>query len=141
MEGCIFCDIVRGAAPASVVYDDEQVMAFMDIRPINPGHVLVIPKVHASGLSELDEELGAHLFKVAMRVAAALRRSGIRCEGINLFLADGKAAFQEIFHVHLHVLPRFVGDGFGLKFGPLYHHRPDRATLDAMARMIREAMA
>jgi histidine triad (HIT) family protein len=66
------------------------------------------------------------MFKVAMRIGDALRRSGIRCEGIDLHLADGQVAGQEIFHVHLHVIPRFAGDGFGLKFGPRYKIRPSR---------------
>jgi len=112
-------------------------MAFMDTRPINPGHVLVIPREHVAGLSDLDEKTGAHLFVVAMRVAGALRCSGVRCEGINLFLADGEAASQEVFHVHLHVVPRYVGDGFGLRFGPDYGHMPSRSALDEVAAMIR----
>jgi histidine triad (HIT) family protein len=80
------------------------------------------------------------MFKVAMRVAAGLRRSGVRCEGINLHLADGEAAFQEVFHVHLHVIPRFRDDGFGLRFGPNYGYRPNRKELDITASKTREAM-
>ena len=137
MTDCIFCRIAEGRAPASVVYDDERALAFMDIRPVNPGHLLVIPRAHAAGLSDLDPEVGAHLFKVAMRVAAALRCSGVQCEGVNLFLADGKVAFQEVFHVHLHVIPRFAGDGFRLKFGPDYGRQPSRSALDEMAANIR----
>lgn len=115
MDDCIFCRVVNGIEPASIVYSDDKVLAFMDITPVNPGHLLVIPKAHAAQLSELDSETGGHMFKVAMSIAEALRHSGIQCEGINLFLADGAAAFQDIFHVHLHVIPRFRGDGFGLK--------------------------
>ena len=139
MGHCIFCDIVRGEAPSSIVYSDGVVTAFMDIRPVNPGHVLVVPNTHASSLSDLNEHTGAHLFIVAMRIAAALRQSGLHCEGINLFLADGEAAFQEIFHVHLHVLPRYTGDGFGLAFGPRYGRRPERAVLNDIAERIRIA--
>lgn len=140
MADCIFCDIIKGSAPASVVYADEKVTAMMDIQPVNPGHVLVIPNTHATYLSELDQETGGHLFKIAMRIATAVRRSGVRCEGVNLFLADGQVAGQEIFHVHLHVFPRFVGDGFGFKFGPNYGRRPSREELDETAKKIREAM-
>jgi histidine triad (HIT) family protein len=140
MGECIFCSIVRGVEPASVVHSDRKVMAFLDAQPVNPGHVLIVPKVHAADLSELDEETGGHMFKVAMRVAAGLRHSGVRCEGINLHLADGEAAFQEVFHVHLHVIPRFRGDGFGLRFGPNYGYRPNRKELDVTASKIREAM-
>jgi histidine triad (HIT) family protein len=140
LKDCIFCQIVAGAAPASVAYSDEKVLAFMDVLPVNAGHVLVIPKAHAARLFELDEETGAQIFRVAMRVSKGLARSSVRCEGVTLLLADGEAAFQEVPHVHLHVVPRFKGDGFGLKFGPKYGKRPDRKELDAVAGSIREAM-
>lgn len=140
MAKCIFCDIIEGAARASVVHKDETVTALMDIQPVNPGHVLVIPNNHAANLSELKGEVGAHMFKIAMRIAAALKRAGIRCEGVNLFLADGKAASQEIFHVHLHVIPRFREDGFGLKFGPNYGFRPGRDELDNVANKIKDVI-
>ncbi|MBU0493463.1 MAG: HIT family protein [Chloroflexi bacterium] len=137
MTDCIFCDIIAGQTPATVIYEDEVAIAFMDIQPINPGHLLVIPKVHATYLADMDEATGAHLFAVAMRLAAAVRRSGLRCEGIDLFLADGAEAGQEIFHVHLHVIPRFQGDGFGFRFGPNYRIRPPRADLDQAGARIR----
>ena len=140
MENCVFCRIVKRVAPASVVYEDGKVMAFMDIQPVNPGHVLVIPRKHVARLSELDPETGAHMFKVAMRVAEALRSSTVKCEGINLFLADGEAAFQHIFHVHLHVIPRFRGDGFEIRVAPGYYRRPSREELDAVAREIRKCL-
>jgi histidine triad (HIT) family protein len=69
-----------------------------------------------------------------------LRSSGVTCEGVNLFLADGEAAGQEVFHVHLHVFPRYAGDGFGLKFGSAYAHLPDRSALDAVAQRIRNVL-
>lgn len=138
---CIFCDIIDGRAPASIVYADERVIAFMDTQPVNPGHLLIVPRTHAAGLSYLDPELGAYLFRVGMRMAAALRRSTVRCEGTNFSLADGEAAGQDIFHVHLHVLPRFEGDGFGFRFNPAYFRRPDRTTLDEIAAGIRLALA
>jgi histidine triad (HIT) family protein len=137
MGNCTFCDILAGKLPASTVYQDEICSVFMDIRPVNPGHVLVIPKQHAASLAEMDENTGGHLFAIGQRVAAALRRSGIRCEGINFFLADGEPAGQEVFHVHLHIFPRYEGDGFGLRFGPHYYKRPSRAELDAVAEKIR----
>ncbi len=140
METCIFCRIIKGIKPASLVYFDEKVLAFMDVQPVNPGHVLIIPRVHAANLSELDEETGAHMFRIAMRVNATLRRSKVKCEGVNLLLADGEAAFQEIFHVHLHVIPRFRGDGFRIHFGPDYGSKPARRQLDKVAGEIREAM-
>jgi histidine triad (HIT) family protein len=137
---CVFCDIVRGAAQASIVHADELVMAFMDIQPVNEGHLLVVPRTHAACLDELDGEIGAHLFRAAMELSRAIRRSGVRCEGVNLFLADGKAAGQEVFHVHLHVIPRYRGDGFGLRFGAEYHLLPERVRLDQVAADIRQAV-
>jgi histidine triad (HIT) family protein len=98
----------------------------------------VIPNSHAESLCDLSEDLGAHLFRVAQRISMALRRSGLRCEGVYLFLADGEAAGQEVFHVHLHVFPRFEGDGFGLKLPPGYKNRPDRSELDLAAQRIKE---
>ena len=84
-----------------------------DDQPVTPGHVLVVPRHHEALLDDLDEELGAKVYRLAHRLSRALRRSGLRCEGVNLFLADGEAAFQEIPHVHLHVFPRYAGGSFG----------------------------
>jgi histidine triad (HIT) family protein len=140
MKNCVFCDILSGLLPSSMVYQDRICSAFLDIQPVNPGHLLVIPNLHAGNLSELEENTGAHMFKVAQRLTFALRKSDVVCEGINLFLADGAVAGQEVFHVHLHILPRFRGDGFGLKFSPDYYNRPERAELDRIAKVIREAI-
>lgn len=111
---CAFCAIIGQGADASVVYEDAQVVSFLDIRPVTRGDLLVVPKAHVSGLEDLDEQTGAHVFRVAHRLARALRRSGLPCEGVNFFLADGEAAFQTVFHTHLHVFPRVEGDGFRL---------------------------
>ncbi len=135
---CIFCAIVAGSEPASVVYDDDSVLAILTIGPVTPGHTLVLPKRHAAFVADLDQETGAHLFRVSMRVAAALRRSGLRCEGVNWFLADGAAACQEIFHVHLHVFPRYAGDGFSLDAD--WSRRPARSDLESIAAQIRAAV-
>lgn len=140
MSACVFCDILAGKLPSSVVFKDDLCCALMDIQPVNPGHVLIIPTYHAPSLAELDEESGAHMFRMAQRIAQALRNSGLKCEGVNLFLADGAAAGQEVFHVHLHVFPRYTSDGFGLKFGPEYGNRPPRTDLDAIAGKIRTAL-
>ena len=140
MKDCIFCKIAQGLVPANVVYSDERVIAFLDVQPVNPGHTLVIPKAHAEDLSQLNPDVGGQMFKAAMVVAGYLRRSGLKCEGVNLFLADGEAAFQEVFHVHLHVIPRFKGDGFELKFGPTYGVRPERQEMNAIAAQIRRAI-
>ena len=135
---CVFCEIAAGRAEASIVYEDELVYAVMDIQPVTPGHLMVIPKRHATSLADLVDDESDALLRVARRAAAALRASGLRREGVNLFLAEGEAAGQEVFHVHLHVLPRFEGDGFGLRLPPDYSVRP-RSELEAAAAKIREA--
>ena len=134
---CVFCDIVAGHAPASILFQDERTITFLDHRPVTPGHMLVVPRRHAAFLADLDPEDGAQLFRVGMRGAAALRTSSLRCEGVNFHLADGEVAGQEVFHVHLHVLPRFTGDGFGLRLPPDYRIR-ERAELDEAAAAVRE---
>lgn len=137
---CIFCAILAGDLPASFVYREEVCSALMDVRPVNPGHVLVVPNRHAAYLEDLREEEGARVFEVGRRVTGALRKSGVRCEGVNLWLADGEAAGQEVFHAHLHVVPRYEGDGFGLKLPDGYGETADRTDLDAVARGIEDAL-
>ena len=139
MTGCIFCDIISGNGQVSIVYQDDLCTGFMDIQPVNPGHVLVVPNRHATHLADLLPETGGQMFRVAQHIAAALHKSGVRCEGVNLFVADGEAAGQDVFHVHLHVIPRYAGDGFGFRFGPAYGTRPPRAELDRLAEQIRHA--
>jgi histidine triad (HIT) family protein len=138
--GCVFCEILAGRQPASIVHRDGASCAFMDIFPVNPGHVLVIPTAHAAYLAELEPEAGAQLFRVGQQLAAALRRAGLRCEGVNLLLADGEAAGQEIFHVHLHVIPRYRGDGSGFRFGSRMVAPPTRAVLDEVAEKLRDSL-
>lgn len=137
INDCIFCQILSGNLPVSMVYQDEFCSAFMDINPVTPGHVLVIPNQHAVGLSDLPEKDGEHIFAIAQKIAKRIKQSSLRCEGINLFLADGQAAGQEVFHVHLHVFPRFEGDGFGLRFGPHYGKPVPRQQLDQIAAELR----
>ena len=140
MTPCIFCKIVEGSAPASKVYEDETCMAFMDIQPVNPGHVLVIPKGHFADLSELPADVGGHLFEVAQRVALSLPKTDVKNAGVDFFLANGEAAGQEVFHVHLHVIPRYEGDGFGFRFGPNYSNLPERSELDEIAAQIKQQL-
>ena len=137
MGDCIFCDIIAGEAPASVVYEDDVVICIMDIGPVNPGHLMVIPKKHITYMADMDEDTGTHLFRITMRMQQAVRRSGVKCEGINLFLADGEAAFQDVFHLHMHIIPRFRGDPFRIDAD--WSIRPSREELDSIAAGIRDA--
>src|SRR5215213_4135303 len=100
-KDCIFCLILKSKLEASFVYQDDICSAFMDIQPVNAGHLLVIPNRHAPYLADLKAEEGAQIFRVAQTLSAALRKSGVKCEGVNFFLADGEAAMQDVFHVHL----------------------------------------
>jgi histidine triad (HIT) family protein len=140
MVDCIFCRILAGRAPGTFVHRDEHCAAFMDIQPVNAGHLLVVPTRHAASLADLDALTAGRLMQIAHRLTSALRASGIRCEGVNMFLADGEAAMQEVFHVHLHVFPRFSGDGFGLRFGPHYRQLPSREALEEAAAHVRGAL-
>lgn len=138
MAECIFCSILSGKAPASFVYRDELVAAFMDIQPVNLGHVLVVPVRHAPFMADVTAGEAAAMMRVAQATTAALRASTLQCEGVNYFLADGEAAMQEVFHAHLHVFPRFKGDGFGLRFSEEYYtRRPPRPELDQQAAELR----
>jgi len=138
--GCIFCDIIAGETPATFVCRDEHIAAFMEIQPVNSGHVLIVPVDHFTGLGDLPADIGSKMFGTAQRVSDALRKSGLKCEGVNLLFADGAAAMQEIFHAHLHVFPRFANDGFGLKFPESYVRCPSRKALEVAAAKIRAAL-
>jgi histidine triad (HIT) family protein len=140
MAACVFCEIVAGRSPASVVHRDDDAVAFMDIGEIAEGHTLAVPARHAASLLELDTRSAVAMWSLALRVAGALRRSDLRCEGINLLLADGEAAGQEIFHVHVHVVPRWKGDGLGFRFPPRGRDVQPREHFDAVADRIRGAL-
>ena len=137
---CVFCKLLSGELEVSLVHRDDLCAALMDIQPVTPGHVLVVPLRHAPYLADLNPEEGERMFLVAQRVAAALRKSGLKCDGVNFFLADGEAAGQEVFHAHLHVFPRFPNDGFGLRLPPTYSQRPERKELDQIAATLRDVM-
>ena len=137
MGDCVFCDILAGRAEASVVAAEDRVVAFTDILPVGAGHTLVVPRTHAIGLHDLDAEDGAAMFRLGQRIAGAQRALGL-AEGVNLFLADGVVAGQEVFHAHLHVLPRRPGDAMTLHVD--YEQPPTREELDALAARLRAAL-
>ncbi|MBF6162280.1 HIT family protein [Nocardia cyriacigeorgica] len=132
MNDCVFCRIVAGEAPATKVYEDDTLCAFLDIRPIARGHTLVVPKRHATELEDLDPDTGAELFRAGHRLALAIRRGGLAADGANLILNDGTAAFQTVPHVHLHVVPRRHGDKLRFAAGFLLR-RPHEAGSTAAA--------
>jgi histidine triad (HIT) family protein len=134
---CVFCAISAGRAPAAFVHEDDDFVAIVDLRPVTTGHLLVLPRAHHDDLAALPARAGARMFEIAQELAAALRRTDLRCEGINLFLADGTAAGQEIPHVHLHVLPRHADDGFVLDADWRVRDRAELAEVAAKVRAAR----
>ena len=104
MSECIFCQIIRKETPASIVYEDEQVVAFLSNRPINVGHTLVAPKKHYDNIYEIPEEEAAYLFKIAKKIAHAIK-TATGVEGIRILQNNGEAAGQVVFHLHVHIIP------------------------------------
>src|SRR2546428_8233097 len=138
MSDCIFCAIVRGESPASLTHEDDTVIAFMDIQPISHGHMLVVPREHAALMQDVNETVAMRAFRVARRMAA-LARQTLGAAAVNLFVADGEVAFQDVPHFHVHVIHHYPADGFSLSFPPSYEHPPSRAELEAVAAAIRAA--
>lgn len=134
---CVFCDIVAGTAPAVRVYEDDDYLGFLDIRPFTRGHTLVIPKVHSVDLTDTPAPLLAGMLTVGQRIARATRDSGLAATGNNVAINDGRSAFQSVFHIHLHVVPRRDGDKLSFAKGVLLRRDPDRETT---GRILREAL-
>ena len=137
MDSCVFCKIVAKQIPATVVHEDEHTLAFMDIGQVNPGHVLVAVKRHAENIFELDEAPGAAAFRAAARVARAIR-AAFSPQGLSVYQANGKAAGQTVFHFHIHLVPRYDGDGMELTW-PVKN--PPREKLGEYADKIRAKLA
>ncbi|MGB3482318.1 MAG: HIT family protein [Mycobacterium sp.] len=135
---CVFCAIVAGAADAIRVYEDDNYLAFLDIRPIVRGHTLVVPKAHSVDLTDTPAETVAGLVTIGQRIGRAARASELAADGNNIVINDGKAAFQSVFHIHLHVAPRQAGDKLSFAKGLVVRRDPDR---EATGRILRDALA
>jgi diadenosine tetraphosphate (Ap4A) HIT family hydrolase len=135
---CVFCAIVAGEAPAIRIYEDDDYLAILDIRPIVRGHVLVVPKVHTVDLTDTPPATVADLMLIGQRIARAARTSELHADGNNIVVNDGQAAFQSVFHVHLHVAPRKSGDKLSFAKGLVVRRDPDR---EATGRILRDALA
>ncbi|MSP96332.1 MAG: HIT family protein [Betaproteobacteria bacterium] len=134
MTDCVFCKIVAGQIPSTRVHEDEHTLAFMDLGPVNPGHVLVAVKKHAANIFELDDTQSAAVALASARVARAIREA-FRPEGLSIYQANGKAAGQTVFHYHVHLLPRHEADGMELIW-PVKNR--SRETLEGYAERIRK---
>jgi histidine triad (HIT) family protein len=116
MENCIFCKIVKAEIPSNKIYEDDEVLAFLDIAPVNIGHTLVIPKQHFVNIYETPDEIASKIMRVAKKIATALKNN-LKAEGVNITMNNDAPAGQVVFHSHVHVIPRIEGDGFGLWHG------------------------
>ena len=134
---CVFCAIVAGDAPAIRIYEDADYLAILDIRPFTRGHTLVIPKRHTVDLTDTPAETLAAMATIGQRIARAARATEL-ADATNIGINDGRAAFQSVFHIHLHVLPRRNGDKFSVARGMLLRRDPDR---EATGRILRDALA
>lgn len=131
-NNCIFCKIIKKEAFAAILYEDEELIAFLDITPINEGHTLVVPKSHWKLVEEMDKEIYLKMFEVGRRLMLKIKKKLSGITGFNFFIADGADAGQEIFHTHLHVIPRKPGDGFSWTLGPNYgkrHSKEERTEI------------
>lgn len=136
---CTFCDLINGAGEASICYEDADAVAFMDIQPVNAGHVLVVPRQHYESLDDVPPQLAMRLFAVATRLAPVVARVA-NADGMNIVVNSGRAAGQDELHYHVHVIPRCDGDGFDIPLPWAGSSMPDRTLLDATAVMIMSAM-
>ena len=134
-DGCVFCSIAQGDAPASIVCEDHLVMAIVDLRQFHPGHTIVIPRQHLHDVRELDDTTGAALMAMVSRVTRAVS-SAFPSQGLSLWHSIGEAAFQEVPHLHIHVHPRLVGDDM-LRIYPQRLSNTDRSVLDSHAAVLR----
>ena len=135
---CVFCAIIAGEAPAVRIHEDDDLLAILDIRPFTRGHTLVIPKTHSVDLTDTAPDTVAAMAALGQRIARAARRSGLHADGNNIAINDGKAAFQTVFHIHLHVVPRRAGDKLSFAKGKLVRRDPDR---EESGRLLRTALA
>ena len=137
---CPFCRIASGKAPASIVYEDATVLAFMDLNPANVGHILVVPKEHLENIYEAPEKVLAEMFSVVKKVSAAVKKT-VGAEGISILQLNGRAAGQSVMHFHVHIIPRFRGDPISTAIGAMIGHqgfeKPERRDLDEIAKKIR----
>lgn len=138
-QNCIFCKIIAGEIPAAKVYENEHVLAFLDISQVTEGHTLVIPKKHEKDIYELSEQSAAHVFQVIPKIANAIKKQ-FQPVGLNLLNNNGSQAGQSVFHYHVHLLPRY---GHEDGFGAIWHTNNENYTpekLNEIAKRIAEGI-
>jgi histidine triad (HIT) family protein len=135
---CVFCEIVAERAPAIRIYEDDGYLAILDIRPFTRGHTLVFPKQHTVDMTDTPPETCREMVTIGQRIARAARSSGLHADGNNVVINDGRAAFQSVPHIHLHVVPRRTGDKLSFAKGMMLRRDPDR---ESSGRLLRQALA
>jgi len=140
-ESCNFCKIISGKNPASIVYEDGNVLAFMDLHPANVGHTLVVPKEHWETIYDIPEKVLSDLFVVVKRISVAVKKA-VGAEGVSILQFNGRASGQSVMHFHVHVIPRFRGDAIskliGAMLGPTGFEKAARKDLDEIAKKMKE---
>lgn len=138
-ESCVFCRIIGGEEMVSIVYEDDRVVAFMDIQPVTPGHTLVVSREHYPTLWDLPDDLAAHCWTVAKRLSPGIRKAA-GAEALNLFCANGRAGGQDVEHFHFHLIPVRQPSDFPLQLPLEDAPIPSRSALDVMAARIGRAI-
>lgn len=117
MENCIFCKIANGEIPSATLYEDGDFRVILDLGPASKGHALILPKTHAANLYELPDELAAKVMVLAKKMATKMTEA-LSCDGFNVVQNNGECAGQTVFHFHMHLIPRYTGDGVGISWKP-----------------------
>ena len=117
MGDCIFCKIANGEIPSAALYEDEDFRVILDLGPASKGHALILPKTHAANIYEIPEELAAKAMVLAKKMAAKMTEA-LNCDGFNIVQNNGETAGQTVFHFHMHLIPRYKGDGVGITWKP-----------------------
>lgn len=136
MSDCIFCRIVAGEIPATIVHEDEDTLAFMDLGQVNPGHVIVAVKPHVQDIYALNEDLAGAAFRTATRIAQAVKKA-MKPEGMTLLQANEAAGWQTVLHFHMHVLPRHKDDGVALTWPA---KQPPKEELEQLGAKVKAAL-
>lgn len=138
-ESCVFCRIIAGEEMVSIVHEDDQAVAFLDISPMSPGHTLVVSRAHHATLLDMPEELAAHCMRMAKRIAGGVL-AATGAGAVNLFSANGSAGGQDVPHFHLHLIPVHEGQPFALQLPAADGPVQSRSQLDVMAARIGRAI-
>lgn len=133
-SNCIFCKIAMGEIPSNTFYEDDNFRVILDISPATKGHAIIIPKNHVANIYELSEEDASKIFVVASKVAKILKEV-LGCEGMNILQNNGEIAGQTVFHFHLHLIPRYVGDNVSIEWS---HKKVSKEELEDLSNMIKD---